>query len=116
MTSRSWCWTFFASIDINVDEIKAGLEGIRNHRYSMFQLESCPDTERLHYQGYSEFSNSVRMACLRGIMPGVHCERRRGSREDAKRYCCKDDSRVDVSVIILATLTCLGTLVYRRVD
>jgi Putative viral replication protein./RNA helicase. len=63
-------------------------------RYAIWQVERCPETGRLHYQFYVEFSRSVVLARVRGLLPGCHAEPRRGTREEARDYCCKDDSRV----------------------
>lgn len=49
-----------------------------------------------HYQGYAEFSRAIRWSFMRRLVgQPVHCERRRGTAEEAVAYCQKDDTRVD---------------------
>ncbi len=63
-------------------------------KYGICQLERCPRTQRLHFQGYVEFSNACRMNMLTRALPGIHVEPREGSRQQAIDYCKKEDTRV----------------------
>lgn len=58
-----------------------------------WQTEKCPDTERLHYQGYLRTSRQVRLSQLRGIFPGVHFEIARNWLA-SKNYCKKSETAV----------------------
>lgn len=69
------------------------IEQSRHHRYTVAQVEVCPETKREHTQGYSEFANPVRISSLRNCLPSIHCEKRRGSRAQARDYCRKEASR-----------------------
>lgn len=62
-------------------------------RYVVFQLEKG-DNGTEHYQGYVEFHVSVRFAAVVRMIPGAHWEPRRGTRDQARDYCMKDESRV----------------------
>lgn len=61
----------------------------------IYQEEVCPETGREHLQGYVEFNTSVRFGALKKLphMAKVHWEKRRGSRQQAHDYCCKEDTR-----------------------
>lgn len=68
-------------------------------RYACWQLERCPDTNRRHIQLYCELSNAKRaptwLQRTLGLDHQPHCEARRGSREQAKAYCSKEETRED---------------------
>jgi len=61
--------------------------------YAVCQLERAPETGRRHLQGYVEFSGTVRFARLQKVLAGVHFEQRRGTRDQAREYCRKSESR-----------------------
>lgn len=65
--------------------------------YVTYQLELCPETGRLHFQGYLECVGKKSYAQLQKI-PGfetAHFEQRRGTQEQAVAYANKEDTRVD---------------------
>lgn len=66
-------------------------------RYATWQQEKCPDTQRLHLQGYIEFKKPQRLPAVKRLLgaSSVHLERRNGSRDEARAYCRKDETRVD---------------------
>ncbi len=50
-----------------------------------------------HYQGYAEFTNRVRLAALKKLghsASKMHWELRRGTREEAREYCMKEDTKM----------------------
>lgn len=64
-------------------------------RYAVYQLEQAPTTGTIHYQGYVEFHRSVRRsACLR-IIESAYWKPAKGSREQNRAYCTKEDGRLD---------------------
>jgi len=65
--------------------------------YLVYQVEQCPDTGRPHIQGYVEFKRSVRLGSAKKLIGSntAHLEPRQGSRDQARAYCMKDESRVD---------------------
>lgn len=91
MASRHWCFTSYEAIDWEslVDEGKV--------RYVILQREACPETKREHFQGYAEFPKPVRMSGVKALTGNnkIHLEKRRGTREEARDYCRKEESRVD---------------------
>lgn len=94
MTSRAWCFTCFNWYGEFTQTWEQHSENIK---FAVCQLEFCPETERLHIQGYVEFKNAVRRGgCTTWLTQAVgensHVERRRGTREEAIQY-CEDDSK-----------------------
>ncbi len=85
---RSWCFTIYA-----IDEFK--LNEAPPFRYACIANETCPDTGRLHLQGYIEFTRPCRRTQVQRILgvPLCHCAPRRGSRDSARNY-CKDPTKV----------------------
>lgn len=63
-------------------------------KFGVLQLERCPETSRLHIQGYVEFNKSHRVSALQRKWPGIHCEKRKGNRNQAIDYCEKEETRV----------------------
>jgi len=63
-------------------------------RYVVFQKEKG-DEGTEHYQGYVEFSTPKRLAAVKKLLPRAHWEARRGTADEARDYCMKDDSRVN---------------------
>lgn len=93
-THRALCWT---SYKLSVLDTLSALDLETNHvRYSVCQVEQCPETGRLHVQGYTEFSRPTRVTKFKQIIDdrAAHCERRRGTRIQAREYCLKQDSRL----------------------
>lgn len=86
-TSRSYCFTAFQE--------EPPTNGPRT-RYLIYQREVCPETNRAHWQGYAEFYTPLRIpAAQRELgIPGCHMELRRGTREQARDYCRKEQSRM----------------------
>lgn len=62
----------------------------------IYQLERCPESSRLHWQGYVRLRSKVRIKGAQRIIgfPTAHMERRKGSHQQATDYCSKQESRV----------------------
>ena len=91
MTSRNWLFTSYKTeenFDFSENE---------SVRYAIWQKEKCPTTNREHWQGYIEFNNGYRMAYVKNILRdgAAHLEQRRGTREQARDYCSKEESRLE---------------------
>lgn len=66
--------------------------------YCVWQLELCPETHRLHHQGYVEFSDQKRYDWVHKHCDGLetaHLEPRGGTQDAAIAYCMKKESHVD---------------------
>lgn len=61
-------------------------------RYGIYQKEkvSCE-----HFQGYIELKEKKTLAALKKWLPTAHFEARRGTREQARDYCMKEESRLE---------------------
>ncbi len=72
----------------------SSLEDLPNLRYLGGQIEKSPRTGNLHIQFYLEFKQSYRLKTILSKMLKAHLEPRLGSRDDARAYCLKSDSRI----------------------
>lgn len=92
-TSRHWVFTSHAEPLWN-----APSELPPRVRYVVWQHEAASTTGKLHVQGYAEFSESVRYTAARTMLQlpdDTHFEVRKGTREQARDYCRKEETRVD---------------------
>lgn len=67
-----------------------------NLKYVVYQLEKCPTTQRLHWQGYIKFSKPVSRQFIQvnfPILATAHLEARRGTDAEARDYCTKARTR-----------------------
>lgn len=84
MTSRHYCLTFFNKPKIELcDKI----------RYAIYGEEICPETKKTHWQAYIELYSPTRMSGIKKIYNDktIHIETRRGTRDQARDYCKKDN-------------------------
>lgn len=65
-----------------------------NARYISWQLEEG-ETGTRHLQGYVELVKPMRLAGMKKWLPTAHFEARRGTRDQARDYTMKDDTRVE---------------------
>jgi len=68
--------------------------------YLVYQRERCPDTGRLHWQGYCEFHRDRKIGGIQTAL-GIgrsHVEGRRGSQDQAIEYCTKQESRISEAI------------------
>lgn len=84
-----WCFTLnnprhALDVDLAIPEV----------RYAVWQHE-IGENGTPHYQGYLELNRSQRLSWLQALLPGAHFEKRRGTREQARDYARKEDSRID---------------------
>lgn len=102
---RDWCFTVFADVleDRSGERLGerlrtclAGSVETGECVYWCFQLERCPETERVHVQGFVRWKRTKRrLGCKASLGEGTaHVEPRNGTPEQARDYCRKQDSRV----------------------
>lgn len=91
MSLRNWLFTSFKT-ETNFD-----FSEHESVRYAIWQKERCPTSGREHWQGYIEFNIKCRMSHLKKVLgdQAAHCEGRRGTREQARDYCSKEESRLE---------------------
>lgn len=73
------------------------LSKLPNFQYTIAQVEECPDTKRLHIQGYTEFTQSTPIATIRSVLSGISsnaCKVSNGSQHSNIVYCSKSSSQV----------------------
>lgn len=63
----------------------------------IFQLEKCPQTDRLHYQGFVMFKKSMRFVAVKRFFNDneIHIEKALGGPHANRAYCSKEESRVE---------------------
>lgn len=86
---RNWCFT---SYDLEAFKVP---DDHPDFRYCVYQGEKCPETDRVHLQGYIEFNKAINFNTVKGLFgdAAIHLEGRRGTREQARAYCMKPESR-----------------------
>lgn len=105
LAKKNWMFTSFSNVDEwDTPEIMPKAFGIQL-KYGIFQIEKCPNTDKLHIQGYLEFKNAMRLSTLRNALPGAHYEARLGSRQQAVEYCGKEDTKIRGPYIFGTTLS-----------
>lgn len=93
MTSRSW---FFTIWDMDWDG--HDYEGKNKLTYMEWQKEKCPETDKLHYQGWCKFSQPIRrtgMAKALGLEKGDYFAEPVKSEGASEKYCGKEETRVE---------------------
>lgn len=88
MSARRWCFTK------NNPENELDFSNLEHVRYACWQRESG-ESGTPHFQGYIELRKPQRFSYFSGILGGAHFEQARGSREQARAYCRKEDSRLE---------------------
>lgn len=98
-SQRSYCITIFGkelvdmedAYNLNRDRIK----------YLVIGREICPDTKKVHLQGYIELWKKSTIITVKKILNDdtLHAERRKGSPEEASNYCKKDGNFIEYGVI-----------------
>lgn len=90
MAARNYCFT------VNNPLEDVPLEFPSTVKYAVYQLE-CGAQGTKHYQGYMELDKPHTMTAVKkweGVWEKAHLEKRLGTRDQARAYCMKADSRV----------------------
>lgn len=91
--ARHWCFTLNNPQDEEWYNDSNPLPALPDERYVVWQLETGEEGTP-HYQGYVEFSRPKRKGAVRRMLR-AHWGARKASREAARDYCRKEDTRVD---------------------
>jgi len=91
---KDWCFTLN-----NPDEdpliFMERIKEINEVEYCVFQLEKGENGTN-HYQGFIQLKHNQRMSFLKNkISRRAHWEPRKGSQDEARDYCMKEDSRLE---------------------
>lgn len=93
---RRCCITWFVpELGPRPSYYKATVEALPHIRHAVWQVERAPTTGRLHLQMYAEFRSPVRPHAIQRHFPGAHVEESKGSYEQNKAYCTKEETRVE---------------------
>ncbi len=84
---RHWCFTSYM-------EVMPFVYDAAVVRYCCFQREICAESKRPHWQGYVELYDCHRVGGLLKMFGNAHFEPRKGTRCDARAYCCKKETSV----------------------
>lgn len=87
--TRAWCFTVN-----NPSEPLRPADWDPTPSYCVHQLEKG-EAGTPHYQGYVEFGQPVSMLQLKRNLPTAHLERRKGTAQQARDYCMKEETRAD---------------------
>jgi len=87
MSARNWCFTWNNPIG------NPSFSDYPNITYAVYQRESGEEGTE-HFQGYVEFSKVQRITAVKKILASAHWEVRKGTREQARDYCMKAESRI----------------------
>lgn len=90
---RNFIITYFKLPEL-INQYFKKLTLLKNFKYVCGQIEVCPKTCRNHIQAYIEFRDKVKLSNLKTVMPGVHLESRKGTRDQARNYCMKQETRL----------------------
>ncbi len=83
---RNWCFT-----DFKLADWEDVFNRLPDLRYVGFGKETCPETDRVHYQGWLQYAKQIRLGTLKKKldMPGLHLEACKGSTVSNEHYCRK---------------------------
>lgn len=98
--NRSWLFTLNnPTLFESATYLQSRLKKHKDFRYAIFQKEMGKNGTP-HYQGYIEFSKPVRFAALKKLLSRAHWEARRGTRNEARDYCRKLETKVGSTIEI----------------
>jgi hypothetical protein len=93
--SRHRNWVFTLNNPPPAEGFLELLESSGILKYCVFQLERGADAGTQHFQGYFICTQPRSLTFIRAqLTPRAHFEVRRGTHEQAKEYCTKEDTRV----------------------
>lgn len=92
MGSRNYCFTSYL-----IEECTSMLNW-EHRKYITWGLEKCPTTGREHFQGYIELLKPQRITALKKIAATTHFEERKGTQEEAIKYCHKDGQFIEEGI------------------
>lgn len=86
--SKNWCFTDFELLDFR-KIFEANQDVIR---YICWGKEICPNSKKVHMQGWVQFKNKKRLNGVKKILgsPKIHLEVCQGSEGSNNKYCAKD--------------------------
>ena len=96
LRARAWCFTCF-DFEERYEKI---LLNLQKSKYYIIGKEICKSTNREHLQGYVYFNNAITGKSLqKKLGANDHIEVAKGSPEDNKTYCSKENNFIEVGTI-----------------
>lgn len=93
--SKYWIGTIFLEQFGNRDKLEEDFQRL-GAEYVVYQLECGHETANAHWQLYVVLRRRGRVSTFTRIWPRTHWELRRGTHEECRNYCSKDDgTRID---------------------
>nr|ARI50282.1 master replication initiator protein [Sophora yellow stunt virus] len=83
---KGWCFT--------INNPSSPLSLHETMKYMVYQLEEGENGTR-HFQGYVEMKERSSLKTMKTLFPRAHLEKRKGTQGEARRYCMKEDSRIE---------------------
>lgn len=96
--SRRWCFTLFFGEGEQLESVEKCQEvlGGPSIDHGVFQVERCPDSGRLHLQGYLAFQTVKSFKQVKMLLGNTaHVEAANGTAKECWVYCTKTDSYVE---------------------
>jgi len=97
---RNFCFTRFFDSEEDAIASAEHLDGYFDNdifQYIVVNVEACPETDRIHWQGYCELTTVCKWGRIKNtatILVGAHVENRKGTQQEAIDYCVKERTRV----------------------
>lgn len=79
----------------NADCIRNYITGLSTFKYSCFQIEKGGNCATEHIQGFITLKNPMTWSTFKNFFPCSHFNKCISSNKDCRKYCSKEDTRVD---------------------
>lgn len=100
--TRRWVFTL-NNPEVSKEELLEMIKERAATRYVVIGEEVAPTTCTLHYQGFVEYENAATFEQLKARLPLAHIERAKGSNQQNKAYCTKDNNFVEDGKLVQRT-------------
>lgn len=100
--TRRWVFTL-NNPEVSKEELLEMIKERAATRYVVIGEEVAPTTGTIHYQGFVEYENAATFEQLKARLPLAHIERAKGSNQQNKAYCTKDNNFVEDGKVVQRT-------------
>ncbi len=90
MPNGSKCWCFTINNPVRGEDPMPSDDAL----YLVWQLEEGKEGT-LHFQGYVEMKSRRTLAAMKKLAPTAHWEQRKGTRDEARDYCFKSETKLE---------------------
>lgn len=95
LKSRNWVFTEFKLKEDHSNLFPEDLIKKYNIKAYIYQLEECPSTKRLHYQGSLSFNTAYSQQHCIKLLSKARWRIRKGNADSNMKYCSKSESKVE---------------------